>query len=84
MGAGWLPLGRLYEGHLNALRLIVLYGSPDQTAQAAADARAGHMFAVWITEDPDSPGAAGRQRAPWPKDIRLRRGRRQPSAGHDS
>ncbi len=55
MGRAWLPLGRLFEGHVNALRLILLYGSAAQTAQAAADAQAGHLFAVWIAEDSRQP-----------------------------
>ncbi|MDL2345923.1 acyl-CoA dehydrogenase family protein, partial [Deinococcus sp. MIMF12] len=46
-----LPVGRVYEGHDNALRLILRYGTPAQVARAARDARAGELFGVWNTED---------------------------------
>ena len=49
-----LPLGRLYEGHVNALQLILAHGNPEQGARAAADARSGHLFGVWNTEE--APG----------------------------
>ena len=43
-------LGRVYEGHVNALRLVMRYGTRMQKWQAAADARAGHLFAIWAAE----------------------------------
>lgn len=49
-GRGDLAVGRLFEGHLNALGLIALYGSPAQRDAAAADARAGRLHGVWNTE----------------------------------
>ena len=52
MGRGSLPVGRVYEGHVNALLLIDAYGTEDQKARYAADARAGHLFGVWNTEIP--------------------------------
>ena len=55
MGRAWMPLGRVFEGHLNALRLVMLYGSAAQASSAAADAHAGHLFAVWIAENPADP-----------------------------
>ncbi len=55
IGRASMPLGRLYEGHLNALRLILLYATPVQAETAAADARAGHLFAVWIAENSGRP-----------------------------
>ncbi len=45
-------LGRVFEGHVNAVRLVVLYGTGQQARQAAADARAGHLFAIWAAELP--------------------------------
>lgn len=57
VGAGSLALGRLYEGHVNALQLVARYGTPDQRARLFADARAGHLFGVWNTE-PASGGLA--------------------------
>lgn len=55
IGAGSLPLGRLYEGHVNALGLIQAYGTAAQRAAAGADARAGRLFGVWATDDGAAP-----------------------------
>lgn len=52
IGRGGLPLGRLYEGHVNAFVLINTYGTAEQQARAAEDARRGHLFGVWNTEIP--------------------------------
>ncbi len=52
VGRGNLAVGRLWEGHLNALLLIRCFGTSAQLARAAADARAGHIFGVWNTENP--------------------------------
>lgn len=54
IGHGSLPLGRLYEGHVNALGLVQRYGTPTQLACAARDAGDGLLFGVWNTES--SPG----------------------------
>ena len=53
VGYGCLALGRLYEGHVNALQLIARYGDAGQHARLFADARAGHLFGVWNTEPPE-------------------------------
>ena len=50
IGRGNLAVGRLYEGHVNALQLLQRFGEPAQVARWAADARAGHLFGVWNTE----------------------------------
>jgi alkylation response protein AidB-like acyl-CoA dehydrogenase len=67
IGRGNLSLGRLYEGHANALQLIATYGTPSQLAAAAADARDGRqLFGVWNTEAADgitfTPTGGGRYR----------------------
>ncbi len=49
-----LPVGRLLEGHINALQLIVKYGRASQALQAAEEAAAGELFGVWNTEQ--APG----------------------------
>ena len=49
IGGGDLVLGRLYEGHVNALILVASYGSPQQKTRSAHDARAGRWFGVWNT-----------------------------------
>jgi len=52
VGRGNLAVGRLFEGHVNALLLIQRFGKPEQVARYAADARDGHVFGVWNTENP--------------------------------
>ena len=52
IGRGNLAVGRVYEGHLNALLLIQQLASPAQVARYAADAHAGRLFGVWNTENP--------------------------------
>ncbi|MCC3157898.1 acyl-CoA dehydrogenase family protein [Hymenobacter sp. 15J16-1T3B] len=53
IGAGNLAVGRVYEGHLNALQLIERFGTQEQLQRYAADAQAGHLFGVWNTEAQD-------------------------------
>ncbi|UPL49545.1 acyl-CoA dehydrogenase family protein [Hymenobacter sublimis] len=53
IGRGNLAVGRLYEGHVNALQLFQRFGRPDQISHWAADALAGHLFGVWNTEAED-------------------------------
>jgi hypothetical protein len=47
-----LPVGRIVEGHANALRLIQLYGSPDQNHNAKTLVNLGAVFGVWGAEGP--------------------------------
>lgn len=58
VGRASLPLGRLYEGHVNALRLVQRHGSAAQVQAAARDAAAGLLFAVWNTDAPGEPPLA--------------------------
>jgi alkylation response protein AidB-like acyl-CoA dehydrogenase len=51
IGSGSLPLGRLLEGHVNALELVLRYGNDEQVGLVAEEARAGKMFGVWNTDD---------------------------------
>ncbi len=51
IGSGSLPLGRLFEGHVNALELVLRYGNHHQIELVAEEARAGNMFGVWNTDD---------------------------------
>ena len=53
VGSGSLPLGRLFEGHVNALGLVVRYGRREQATLVAGEAREGRLFGVWNTDDRD-------------------------------
>ncbi|RAK62377.1 acyl-CoA dehydrogenase [Hymenobacter edaphi] len=53
IGRGNLAVGRLYEGHVNALLLLLRFGLPGQVVRWAAAAAAGHLFGVWNTEAQD-------------------------------
>jgi alkylation response protein AidB-like acyl-CoA dehydrogenase len=53
IGHGSLPLGRLYEGHVNAAALIIRYGTPEQIWRARRRAAEGALFGVWNTEGDD-------------------------------
>jgi alkylation response protein AidB-like acyl-CoA dehydrogenase len=50
IGSGSLPLGRLFEGHVNALELVLRYGEREQVDLVAGEARAGKLFGVWNTD----------------------------------
>ena len=51
IGSGSLPLGRLLEGHVNALELVLRYGNHQSIEVVAEEARAGKLFGVWNTDD---------------------------------
>lgn len=48
LGRGSLPLGRLYEGHVNAIRLVETYGSVAQRSRMADEARRGALLAFGL------------------------------------
>jgi alkylation response protein AidB-like acyl-CoA dehydrogenase len=51
IGSGSLPLGRLFEGHVNALELVLRYGNPQRVDLVVEETRAGKLFGVWNTDD---------------------------------
>lgn len=53
VGYASLPVGRLFEGHVNALTLVGRYGTAEQAVMAAAEAAEGAIFGVWNTEAAD-------------------------------
>jgi alkylation response protein AidB-like acyl-CoA dehydrogenase len=54
MGRGNLAVGRVYEGHVNALQLIQTFGTREQIASYACDARDRHkIFGVWNAQASD-------------------------------
>ena len=53
LGQGNLAVGRLFEAHVNAVKLIAAYGTPAQVERAAAEVRDGHLFGLWVTDPPE-------------------------------
>jgi alkylation response protein AidB-like acyl-CoA dehydrogenase len=53
LGKGNLSVGRIYEGHVNALQLIQTFANPDQVEHFAHDARGQKIFGVWNAEAAD-------------------------------
>ncbi len=45
-----LPLGRLYEAHVNAVRLLVRYGAACHHQRLRQRLQAGALFALWVTD----------------------------------
>lgn len=56
VGRGDLSVGRLYEGHVNAMTLFDWYGDADQRAWLGAALDRDAVFGVWATEP--APGVA--------------------------
>ncbi|QHQ35390.1 acyl-CoA/acyl-ACP dehydrogenase [Algicella marina] len=54
IGRASLSVGRLAEGHMNALKLLHLYGTPAQVERHSAAARHGAIYGVWGA-DGDQP-----------------------------
>jgi len=54
IGKASLPAGRIYEGHVNALHLVFLFGNSCQKQRWFADATNDQkLFGVWNTQDSD-------------------------------
>ena len=52
IGQGNMAVGRLFEAHVNAVKLIVDYGDAGQVQKMAGHVRAGRMYGVWVTDPP--------------------------------
>ena len=50
IGRADLSVGRIYEGHINALLLIERYASSSQKKKYYQDAAEGKLFSIWNTE----------------------------------
>ena len=50
-----LPLGRLFEGHVDALQIVARYGTAAQRAAAEEAAHGGGAFGVWNADQPGEP-----------------------------
>ena len=55
LGRANLSVARLFEGHMNAVKLVVLYGREDAQQRLARSVHAGELLGVWGADDPDSP-----------------------------
>ena len=55
IGRGNLSVGRIYEGHVNALLLIQNFGTAQQQRNCAAAVTTGDLFGVWNTDLPKDP-----------------------------
>jgi len=53
IGRGNLAVGRVYEGHINALQLFNTFGKKTQIERFARDVCKGKLFGVWNTEAAD-------------------------------
>ena len=47
LGRASLPVARLVEGHIDAVKLVTLHGGPAQIVEMAAGVRAGGLLGVW-------------------------------------
>ena len=52
VGRGDLALGRLYEGHVNAVALAIRYGTPANVRRLLEEAMAGRLGGVWMAGEP--------------------------------
>jgi alkylation response protein AidB-like acyl-CoA dehydrogenase len=55
IGRGNLSVGRIFEGHVNALLLIRWFGTPSQRKHFETSATGGALFGVWNTDLSDNP-----------------------------
>ena len=53
LGRGNLSLGRLFEAHVNVVRLVHRYGTGRHMLAVAAAAATGHLFGLWVTDAPN-------------------------------
>lgn len=65
VGGADLSAGRIFEGHVNAVKLVFTYGDGAQKRRLADDVAAGAVCGVWNAEAPpglqwrDAPGGGG-------------------------
>lgn len=50
LGGASLPLARIYEGHVNAIKLVLRHGDQDQQARVCDAVAAGAILGVWGAE----------------------------------
>ncbi len=52
LGRANLSVGRLFEAHVNVVRLVFRYGGPGHRAMVVEGCRAGALFGLWVTDAP--------------------------------
>jgi alkylation response protein AidB-like acyl-CoA dehydrogenase len=62
IGRGDLNVGRIFEGHVNALFLIQQFGTAEQNERYASRASIGELFGVWNTDLLEEPLSLAGQR----------------------
>ena len=55
IGSGSLSLGRLFEGHVDAMGRVLDYGRREQIRLVADEVKSGKLFGVWNTDDVANP-----------------------------
>lgn len=55
VGRGNLSVGRIFEGHVNALLLLEFFGGSEQRTQYQSIASGGALFGIWNTDLPGYP-----------------------------
>ncbi len=53
LGQANLSLGRLFEAHVNVVRLVLRFGTERHADMVAEAARAGALFGLWVTDAPN-------------------------------
>ena len=56
LGRADLSVGRVYEGHVNAVQLIARLGTPDQVGKMHKLGAKGGLLGVWGADEPTNPG----------------------------
>jgi alkylation response protein AidB-like acyl-CoA dehydrogenase len=55
LGRANLSLARLFEGHMNAIKLVMLFGSPELRNEMAQLVHQGILLGVWGADEPADP-----------------------------
>jgi alkylation response protein AidB-like acyl-CoA dehydrogenase len=59
IGEGSLPLGRVFEAHINAVRLIWRCGNAGHHRRLRSRLQEGALFALWVTDGNDASALRG-------------------------
>jgi alkylation response protein AidB-like acyl-CoA dehydrogenase len=73
IGRGNQSVGRLYEAHVNVVRLVTRYGTSAQLQGTAELAFSGQLLGLWVTDAPDGPAHL--------RDVGMLHGAKAPCSG---